>query len=148
MFRLFLAFLLAPLLASATRGLIHAPSYVSLQTYEFAEGALRASLPIYLFALPLGIAAFAFTWSIGRIGLLSAIATGAAIAVIFFIGPVSGIVADEKLNDWYKTKVLVEAGNEVLFGAWVGAIAWVLGVWRNGALWVRRKKSVVSQRMV
>ena len=141
MFRLFLALLVAPFLASATRGLIQTPSYVGLQAYEFAEGALRASLPIYLFALPLGIAAFGVAWSVGRIGLLSAVVTGAAIAAIFFIGPLSGIVADPKLNDWYKTKVLVEAGAEVLFGACVGTIAWLLGVWRNSALWTRRKKS-------
>lgn len=141
MARLFAAFLLGPWLAVALRVFWAAPGVATVDISKFIAITSRAALPIYLFALPIGLLAFAFALKIRRIGLLAAVVAGSVVALLFILAPTVGIVSDGRLNNWYKSRALADAAHEVLFGGCVGALIWLLGVWRNPALWLRSSDS-------
>jgi hypothetical protein len=147
MLRVIAAFFAAPFVAWLSRALLFTPSYSLPEWDDLVSAVLRATLPIYLFALPFGFALFCVAWKLKQLGWLSAALAGGGIAFLFFAEPAFDVITDESLNTWYKSKVLIDASVEVLFGAWVGIVAWLLGVWRNPSLWKKRSHPVARSQI-
>lgn len=130
MLRVMAAFLIAPIVAWIGR-LLLSENPLPANYSDLAEAIFRAALPVYVFALPMGLLFFGVAWKIGRVNLLSAALAGSIAPFLMFGGMAFNVLGDQNINDWYKSKVMAVACYETLFGAWVGVVAWVLGVWRN-----------------
>lgn len=134
MLRVMAAFLVAPIVAWIGRLFLSEDS-LPVHYSEFAEAVCRAALPVYVFALPMGLLFFGVAWRIGRVSLLFAALAGALAPFLMFGGMAFNVLGDQQINDWYQSKLMAAALYETLFGAWVGIVAWGLGVWRNPTFW-------------
>jgi hypothetical protein len=141
MLRVAIGFVLAPVMALFLRGVAASSSLEHLGFIEIAVESLRGALPIYLFALPVGTLCFAIAWHSGKLGVAWAALAGALAVLSVFGTSTLSVLLDSKLNTWYKSQLLSGLLSEVFFGVLVGVIAWALGIWRNPALVIKRRRT-------
>ena len=134
MFRLLTSFVLGPFLVALTHGLLGGGGgpLDSLTT-----GALAQAMLVLVFAVPIGLALFALAWKFRKLQWYWAAAGGAAIGLLFFGPALLPTVLDDGLRGWKKMEALVELGGFVVYTTCVALATWVLGIWRNPALWSR-----------
>jgi hypothetical protein len=136
MLRLLIAFVAAPFLPACLRNLLLSGG----QFQTSALGALVETAYLLLFAVPLGLALFGVAWKFGKIQWYWAAAAGALVGLIFFVPVVLPTLADVRLRDWKKIEALTELGTVVVYCTGVALLTWVLGVWRNPALWRKLRR--------
>jgi hypothetical protein len=135
MFRLLTAFVVAPFVVAFIHGLLQGTGE---PIESLAAGALVQAAMVLAVAVPVGMAFFAVAWKFKKLQWYWAAAGGAIIGLLFF-GPVFlPTVVDDNLRDWKKIEALKNLGVFVIYTASVALATWVLGIWRNPAVWARQ----------
>ncbi|WP_395689255.1 hypothetical protein [Caenimonas koreensis] len=143
MFRLLSAFVFAPFLV-ALLGRFVLGSGESIGA--LATGALVHAALVLVVAVPLGLALFAVAWKLKRLQWYWAAAGGAIIGMLFFGPAFVPTFFDDGLRDWKKIEALEDLAGFVMYTTVIALATWVLGIWRNPALWTRRDE--VARRAV
>ena len=137
MFRVLTAFVFGPFLGAFIQGLLRGRG-------EFAEslaiGALVQATFVLAVAVPIGLALFALAWKFRKLQWYWAAAGGGAIGLLFFGPAFLPIVIDDGLRDWKRMEALVDLGEFVIYTTGAALATWVLGIWRNTALWSRQER--------
>lgn len=137
MFRLLSAFVFAPFVVAFLSSLVLGSGE---SIGALATGALVHAALVLVVAVPLGLALLAIAWKFKKLQWYWAAAGGALIGMLY-LGPIFvSTVFDEGLRDWKKIEALEDLAGFVMYTTVIALATWVLGIWRNPALWTRREE--------
>ena len=131
MLRFTAALIFTPYLTWLMRAFWSAPRYATV--LAVASAATHTAIFFYVYVFPLALIALLIVWRFGRINLIISILIGGLCSAIYLL-PYAADLGVDKIIPWLKYKIGTAVIMEIVFGSAVGALVWLLGVWRNPSM--------------